>query len=97
MQYGSASGIKSIQRGTLSATIRDSGTLTVSSVNTSKSVLTVNNASGGLWTSSFLETGIVGGMTLSNSTTLSWKGGAASGVETGRSETTLYWELVEYN
>ena len=89
--------IKSIQRGTISATNGGTGTVTVSSVNTAKSILQVNNATGVLAGSTWANSGLSAGATLTNATTITWKGGWYAGTVSTDTAATLYWQLVEYN
>lgn len=96
--------IKSIQRGSVSYADNATGTVTVTSVNTAKSILHTNCSPGyagtnvvGLLGISHHEetTSIFAGATLTNSTTITWKSGpAASNNVAGNG--TLRWELVEF-
>lgn len=96
--------IKSIQRGSVSYARGGSGTITITSVNTVKSILYTNCSPGyagtntpGLLGISHNEqtTTILAGATLTNSTTISWLAGSSvTNAVSGNG--TLRWELVEF-
>lgn len=88
--------IKSIQRGSVTATNNSTGTVTVTAVDTTKSVLTINVKNGytayNTWGDSCPTTG---SMTLTNSTTLTWVGGIGIAYDSGVGSV-IEWQLVEY-
>lgn len=96
--------IKSIQRGSVSYATNATGTITVTSVDTTKAILHTNCSPGyagtnvvGLLGISHHEetTSIFAGATLTNSTTIIWKSGPASSNKIAGNGT-MRWELVEY-
>lgn len=86
--------IKSIQKGTLAITPGNSvvsGTITVTSVDITKSILTSSCKSG---QSTSVVCTPVAGCTLTNATTISYSMGSAA--NTGAGAGKLFWQLVEY-
>lgn len=87
--------IKSIQRGSVTATNGSTGTVTVTAVDTAKSMLQTSVMSGRLdHTTSGTPFSGSAGMTLTNTTTLTWYAPAQTGSSTVHS--VIYWQLVEY-
>ena len=96
--------IKSIQRGSVTFNAGNSGNITVSSVDTTKSVLFTtcrpayagDNSPGALGIGhSVFSTTIFAGARLTTNTNIAWLAGATMGNEVSGSGT-LRWELVEY-
>lgn len=85
--------IKSIQRGSVTATEGTTGTVTVTSVNTTKSVLTIN-AKSGVSTGGVSQFAQMGGAALTAATTITWYGAPAG--SSGTTNSVIYWQLVEY-
>jgi translation initiation factor 2 gamma subunit (eIF-2gamma) len=88
-QFGS--GIKSIQRGTLSNSVGSQATATISPVNTSKALLSNLGTSGYDFANTTLDGAANYRLTLTNSTTIT----ANRGVSTSNN-IVVSWELVEY-
>lgn len=93
---GGGGGIKSIQRGTVTATRHATGTVTISTVDTTKSVLHINTRNGHATYNAWGDSEIfVPSMALTNSTTLTWNTNATSGSDSVVSAN-IEWQLVEY-
>jgi hypothetical protein len=90
--------IKSIQRGSVTATNNGTGTVTVTAVDTAKSVLTINAVNGiAVGFSSVVSFATSPKMVLTNSTTLTWTGGNSTGYTTTvNTAPSIAWQLVEY-
>lgn len=88
--------IKSIQRGSVTATRNSTGTVTVSAVDTSKSVLHINVKSGhanyNTWADSEI---LIASMSLTNTTTLTWNSPTSTGSDSVINPI-IEWQLVEY-
>ena len=91
---GSSSPIKSIQRGSTSATASSTATVTINAVDLDKSFVSATNRTGYISSNSG-GPGVGNGVTLSSSTSLQVYGGATY-YSPGTLPATTYWEVIEY-
>lgn len=88
--------IKSIQRGSVTATNGSTGTVTVTAVDTAKSVVIISISGGQTYNNAIGDyRATLASMQITNTTTLTWVG-CFKNSDTGAQHPTIEWQLVEY-